>query len=259
MSSKIRNILIAVFAVLLLAVTVTSYVMGVEKDRKLVCKQLNIIVLDSAENKFVQPKHVKEYIDKEYGTYLGEPLDSIDLARIESIIDNKSAVYKSQAYITPDGTLNVSLRQRQPVVRFQSAKGGFYADREGYLFPLQASFASNVQIIDGEIPFANVSDNRHEISDPKAKRWFNDVISLINYLEDSRLWKGKIVQIHSCRNGELILIPLEGNEKFLFGTPVSIEDKMTKMEKYYTHILPQKGSYKKVDLRFEKQIVCSNN
>lgn len=259
MNSKIRNILIVAFAVLLLAVTVTSYVMGVEKDRKLVCKQLNIIVLDSTENKFVQPGDIKACIDKEYGSYLGEPLDSIDLARIESIIDNKSAVYKSQAYITPDGTLNVSLRQRQPVVRFQSAKGGFYADKDGYLFPLQPSYASNVQVIDGDIPFANVSDNRNEISDPKARKWFGQVIQLINYLEDSRLWKGKISQIHAEKDGSLILIPLEGNEKFLFGPPVSIEDKMTKMEKYYTHILPQKGRYRKVDLRFEKQIVCSNN
>ena len=83
-------------------------------------------------------------------------------------------------------------------------------------------------------------------------------MTVVNYMEGSRTWKGKIVQIHIDEKGELILIPRDGNERFLFGQPNSIEDKFSKMEKYYTTILPEKGSnrYKTVDVRFADQIVC---
>lgn len=256
MSNRTRHILIIVFSLLLAAVTLASYVMGRKMEKSIVCNNLNVIIKDSTENNFVHPENIKAYLDREYGTYIGTAADSIDLARIESIIDKKSAVYKSEAYITTDGTLNIALTQRRPIVRFQSPDGGFYADSYGYLFPLQNSYSSHVQIIDGDIPFHISRGEQYEIKDVKAREWFDRTINLLNYLENSKLWKGKIVQIHVEKGGELILIPREGKEKFYFGQPVSIEDKMRKMEDYYTHILPEKGAYSKVDLRFKKQIVC---
>jgi cell division protein FtsQ len=77
-------------------------------------------------------------------------------------------------------------------------------------------------------------------------------------MENSKVWKGKIVQIHVQKNGELILVPRTGKEKFLFGQPDSINEKFSKMERYYTTIVPEKGAdrYKTVDVRFSNQIVC---
>jgi hypothetical protein len=65
-------------------------------------------------------------------------------------------------------------------------------------------------------------------------------------------------QIHVDGKRDLVLIPREGDEKFLFGQPEDIEDKFRKMEKYYTHIIPAKGegAYKTVDLKYRGQIVC---
>ena len=66
------------------------------------------------------------------------------------------------------------------------------------------------------------------------------------------------MQIHVQSNGELILIPRSGKERFMFGQPSSLDEKFSKMEKYYTSIVPEKGSdrYKTVDVRFSNQIVC---
>ena len=144
------------------------------------------------------------------------------------------------------------------MVRFQKKDGGFYADAEGYIFPLQSSYASHVQIIDGEIPLAANSGYKGDIEDPKEKAWFKSVMNVVNFIEGSKTWKGKIVQISVDEKGELILVPREGNEKFLFGQPNSLAEKFGKMEKYYTTIIPEKGSerYRTVDVRFANQIVC---
>lgn len=258
MNKVIRYILISLTAVFLAGCIVVSYIAGVESRRPIVCKGVKITVLDSAENSFVSVADVRQFIDRSYGKIIGEPLDSIDLVKIEKIVDGRSAVRKSEAFVTRDSILNITVTQRRPVVRFQKKDGGFYADAEGYIFPLQNSYASHVQIVDGHIPLAANSGYKGDIEDPEERAWFSSVMNVINHMEGSKVWKGKIVQISVDENGELTLIPREGNERFLFGQPHSLEEKFSKMEKYYTTIIPEKGSdhYRSVDVRFEGQIVC---
>jgi cell division protein FtsQ len=178
--------------------------------------------------------------------------------KVEQIIDSRSAVLKSEAFVTRDSLLNITITQRRPVVRFQKKDGGFYADSEGYIFPLQNTYASHVQVIDGEIPLAANSGYKGDIGNEEEKAWFKRIMNVVNYMENSKVWKGKIVQIHVQKNGELILVPRTGKEKFLFGQPDSINEKFSKMERYYTTIVPEKGAdrYKTVDVRFSNQIVC---
>jgi cell division protein FtsQ len=160
--------------------------------------------------------------------------------------------------MTKDGTLHIEVTQRRPVVRFQKKDGGFYADAQGYIFPLQSSFASHVQVIDGNIPLAANSGYKGEISDPEEREWFRQVMTLVNYMENRKEWRDKIVQIHVNGDGDFVMIPRKGNERFILGQPDFLEDKFKKLKKYYTAIVPEKGSgkYEVVDLRYKGQIVC---
>lgn len=258
MNKAVKYILYALCAAVISGCITVSYIAGVQSRRPIVCKGIRIEVLDSAENSFVTAADVRRFIDKSYGRVIGEPIDSIDLVKVEKAVDSRSAVYKSQAYVTRDSLLNVKVTQRRPVVRFQKKDGGFYADTEGYIFPLQNTYASHVQVIDGEIPLAANSGYKGDISDPEEKEWFRKVMSVVNYMEGSKVWKGKIVQISVAGDGELTLIPREGSERFLFGQPNSVAEKFRKMERYYTTIIPEKGErrYSTVDVRFKNQIVC---
>ena len=258
MSKTVRHIINGVSGALLAACLVLAYMSGVSCRAPLKCTGLNVVIADSSMNRFVSKADVKKFLDKEYGEYVGMPLDSIDLAKVEKIIDGRSAVNKSEAYTTRDGMLNVKVTQRTPVVRFQKSDGGFYADAEGFLFPLQSSYASRVQVIDGEIPLKANSGYKGEITDEKERAWLEKVIDLVNYMENSRTWKDKIVQITVCDGGELIMVPREGTERFHFGQPDEIHEKFRKMETYYTAIVPAKGEkeYRVVNLEYEGQIVC---
>ncbi len=258
MKRAVKYILLGFCGLCLIACIVVAFTAGANSRKSITCTGLEVAILDSMENSFVSKGDVKGYLDREYGKYVGEVIDSIDLTRIEDIIDGRSAVMKSQAYVTRDGKLHVDVSQRKPVVRFQKSDGGFYADAEGYIFPLQRSYASHVQIIDGNIPLAANSGYKGAIEDPKEKVWFENMMRVVNFIENSRTWKDKIVQISVDEGRDLILIPREGNEQFLFGQPVDIEDKFRKMEKYYTHIIPAKGEgyYRTVDLKYRGQIVC---
>lgn len=258
MSKTARHLINWISAALLVCGLSLAYFSGVSCRAPLECTGLNVVIKDSMTNKFITKAEVEKYLQKEYGQYTGVLLDSIDLAKVEKIVDARSAVLKSEAYTTRDGKLNISVTQRTPVARFQKKDGGFYADAEGFVFPLQNSYASRVQVIDGDIPLKANVGYKGAIEDPKEREWLMKVLNVVNYMENSRLWKDKIVQITVSDGGELLLVPRIGQEVFHFGQPDGIAEKFQKMELYYKHIVPAKGEshYSSVNVEYDGQIVC---
>lgn len=246
MSRIVRNIIVIVGAVVVAACLAASYVAGVSLRKPLTCKGLSITITDSECNSFVSKEDVTKYLDKEYGQYIDIVLDSLDLDRVERILKEKSAINTTEAYVTKDGMLNIKVTQRKPAVRFQGTDGGYYADADGRTFPLQKSYASHVPVVDGNIP--KMTDTVKVVQ----------TTALVNFLENSPVWKGKFVQIRIDSKGDIILVPRKGQERFIIGQPYGIKEKAERMEMYYTHIIPAKGSgyYKTIDLRFDGQIVC---
>lgn len=256
MLNKTVKYLIVILAGVIIFGCITIAVIAGKNSRKtMICSGLEVVVLDSLENDFVRSKDVKKFLEKEYGQYKGICIDSLDLSRIEDIVDGRSAVLKSEAFVTKDGVLHIEVTQRKPIVRFQKAEGGFYADKDGYVFPLQSSYASYVQIVDGDIPINMKSGHKGDIEDPAQKEWFLKVMGLVNFIENSS-WKDRVVQIHVENGGELVLIPREGNERFIIGQPVNLEDKFGRIEKYYSAIAPSGKVYRTINLKYDGQIVC---
>lgn len=258
MNKALKHTLLGLCGGLLVICIACAFIAGRHARKGFICEQLEVVILDSLENSFVSESDIKTILDKGMVRYIGKPIDSLDLVKMEKVIDDRSAVLKSHAYVTKDGTLHIDVTQRRPVVRFQKKDGGFYADAEGYIFQLQSSYSSHVQIVDGHIPLAANSGYKGEITNPDEKEWFNDVMKLINYMENSRMWKDKIVQINVAENGDMTLIPREGKERFIFGYPEDIQEKFGKMELYYTAVIPEKGqdTYSRIDLRYKGQLVC---
>lgn len=258
MKKIIKYILLGIGGTLILACMVCAFIVGRYERSGILCRGIEVNVIDSMENRFITAAQVKKIVDKEYGKYTGIAIDSIDLHKMEEIIDSKTAVLKSQVYATKDSILHIDVTQRRPIVRFQQGNKGYYADRDGYIFPLQRTFASHVQVVDGAIPLTVDTGHNGEVNNPKEREWLLNTIKLVYTLEEKEGWKDVVVQMHVEKGGEIILITREGNEKFLFGQPENIDEKLEKMRKYYTAIVPAKGKgkYASIDLRYKGQIVC---
>lgn len=258
MRKALKYIVIAAF-ILVLAVCITaSYKAGSRAARGIKCRRLEVVVKDSAKNSFIQADDIKGYLSKEYGRFIGRPIDSLDLCKMESIVNSKSAVLKSEVYVTADSTLHVDITQRRPVVRFQKGDGGFYADKDGFLFPLQKSYSSYVPIVDGAIPLQADAGYRGEGANAKEKKWIADMLELVSFIRSNSTWKDNITQIHIESNGDIILIPRAGKEKFNIGKADKLNEKFKKIEKYYSAIAPAKeeGYYSRINVKYEGQIVC---
>lgn len=234
--------------------------MGEKQRRARTCQgkgTLEVTVKDSLERTFVARQDIETWLEKEYRAYAGLPLDSVDLDRIEHIILNHSAVRECQAWLTDDGILHVELSQRQPVVRFDDGHNGWYCDAEGYIFPLQSRGQADVPVISGKLPLKVERGFKGFPEDPAQHDWLMQMVGLVNYMKGS-VWERNISAISVDNSGDLVLIPRQGKEKFLFGPPVEVEQKFNLLTAYYQCVAPSKdpGWYKTVDLRYRGQLVC---
>ena len=235
---------------------------GAKNRHEVTCNSIDALIADSLERKFVTEDDIRDWM-ADYGTYLGLRLDSVDLRRVEAVIDGKSAVRKSEAWLTDDGVLHISVTQREPVVRFQNASGGFYADGEGFLFPLQLRHTARVPVVDGALPIKTGKDFKGVPETEQERQWVLSMLDLVRWLGARKEWNDLVGQISVGKDGNLVLVPREGSERFLFGTPTGIDDKFGRIRKYYESIAPAREAgeqppYKIVDVRYDGQIICRN-
>ena len=216
---------------------------------------LDVTITDSLERQFIGKADVAQWLEKEYRAYAGLPLDSVNLSDIEKLVCAHSVVRECQAWLTDDGILHVQLSQRQPVVRFDDGTNGYYADATGFVFPLQSRGTVDVPVVDGRIPMKIPRGFKGAPENEAEKAWLDQMIGLVNYIRGT-VWEGNIVKMTVSANGNLILSPRRGNERFIFGEPVRVKEKIRLMKAYYECVEPVQPDYRTVDLRYRGQLVC---
>ena len=247
MNTHVNRILFCAALLLLLAGLGLIAGRACAERSRVLCNALDVQIKDKFE--FVTEEDVRGFLDKKYGTYIGVRLDSLDLDRMERMLEQKSVVLKSEAWTTPDGVLHVSITQRPPVLRFKRGDLGFYMDKNGLVFPLHKDYTADVPLIEGAIPRLENGENAE---------WAKGIIALMDYIRSSRQWKDRITGVSVNSAGDIEFRTADGKERFIFGRPDDLENKFGRMNKYYSHILPAKGEgfYKSVNLKYNKQIIC---
>jgi len=248
MKKGLRITFVAAAFCLLGLICLVIHGMNERRIGQLTCAGIKVEFMDDFN--FVTVKDVEGYLNKGYGAYIGQRLDSVDLRKVENVLDGKSAILKAEAYTTPDGYLNVRIRQKD--------NNGYYADEKGFLFPLQKNYTSMVPIVDGAVPLNVERGYKGEPKTNAEREWLSEVIQMVNFMQDSGIWSENICQITVKDNGDLVMIPRQGKERFLFGPPYGFESKFDRIGRYYTTILPEKGAgfYSIVNVKYNGQIVC---
>ena len=187
---------------------------------------------------FLDAQEVLDLLEAEYGVFVGQRMQDISLSRIESILDASGPVKKSEAWMSGDGVLHVSLVQRDPALRFYDGTDGFYADVDGTVFPLHPTHQAAVPVVYGKRP--------------AEEDWPAEVVGTVRFLQENGV-EADSLQCNS--GGELTLIGAKG-ERLIFGRPGNIESQYPLLCCYYDRIATEKTAYRSINFKYRNQIIC---
>jgi cell division protein FtsQ len=253
MNSKIKwqPLGIKIIGFVLLGLIVLA--MDIRKERPV--GEIKTRILPLPDSSFlIEEEDILVELDRGLGyPVIGQSFKTIDLARIESLLEKNPFVKDAEVFIDSRNELGIKILQRKPIVRVISNRGEqYYLDEDGNKLPLSKHFAVNIVTATGEYP----PFSPEFLTENNA---LHDLFNLCTELEKDPFLKSMIVQVHANVKKEFTLVPLIGDQKIIFGEFDDSMKKWKKLKVFYKEAMPFVGwrKYRNLDLRFRNQIVCN--
>jgi len=169
--------------------------------------------------------------------------DKLDLNKLEKSINSNPMIEKSEVFVTIDGVLKAVVKQKTPIARVFNDEGSFYIDYQGNIMPLSDEFTARVPIISGEISKENKGD-------------FDKLLRFV-YKDD--FFKKNIIGIQILPDGSLKMMNRNFDYEIEFGKIVNVKRKFSNYKAFFQKAVLDSSlqNYKKINLRFIQQVVCT--
>lgn len=217
------------------------------------CRQVRVVLLDSLETALVDKQEVKDFLTKKTFNQL---TDSIDLHTLEQALRSRGEVMSAEVYTADDRTVTACLTQRKPVIRLDKGQDRWYADPEGYLFPVRN--VADVPVVTGAIPFA-MEPSYKGLAPRENQAWVSGMVDLARYIDSKPVLRSELSQIDIDSDGDIVLYTRSAGPAIIFGDSGDYENKFHKLEAWWRYIQPQVESgktYKTINLKYNQQIIC---
>ena len=257
---KVRNILIFVSIVAYLTVTL-SFVAN--KHSELVCKAVEVRIIDSAKNGFIQPADIHKLLQNKNIKLIGKNFENINLKALEAELSTFTPVENAEIFKTATGKVVIEIQQRNPIVRFFDYLGrSYYIDDKGYLMRISGKYTSHVPVANGLIsapPEVKKTLNVMSLQKPDKRSILAELYQLAQYIEDHEFWKAQVQQIYVNNNYDFELIPRVGSHVIVFGDISNCEEKFQNLESLYINGLNAVGwnKYETINLKYKGQVICT--
>ena len=217
-----------------------SFTSNRNNSRKLVKTD---IVFIGSDDLFIEAETVNKLLIENNTNVKSIRKEQVDLNRLEKTLNNHNMIEKSEVFVTVDGVLKTVIKQKTPIVRVITESGSFYIDYEGNKMPLSDLQSARIPLVSGD----------------KELIESVELNELFRYIYNDEFLKKNIIGIQILPNGNVKLANRNYNYIIDFGKAQSIERKFANYKAFF-----QKASadstllqYKKVNLKFTQQVVCT--
>ena len=227
---------------------------AVKKD-EVVCRDVKVYI--PGNQYFIDREEVNNILQINSHPLIGWRLANINIHALENKLKANPFIEFAKVYADMDGTINVEISQRQPILRVMNRfEQDFYVDQHGLKIPLSANFTARVLAANGYIDelFANHVDTLHTAL---AAALFKTA----DYIRKDSLWDAQIAQIYVNKDHEIELIPRVGNNRILLGDADSLDSKFRNLLVFYKKALPTVGwdAYKMINIKYANQVIGVRN
>lgn len=167
----------------------------------------------------------------------------LDLNKLENTLDAQDMIEKSDVFVSIDGVLKAVVKQKTPIARIFENGTSFYVDYKGDTMPLSDNFTARVPLVSGGI----------------NKKNKEDLADLFRTIYDDAFLKKNIIGIQIMPNGSLKMLNRNFDYQIDFGRMMNVERKFKNYKAFFQKAVLDSSlyKYKKIDLRFTEQVVCT--
>jgi cell division protein FtsQ len=139
--------------------------------------------------------------------------------------------------------LKAVVKQKTPVARVFDGHRSFYIDYKGNTMPLSANFTARVPLVLGVI----------------NKKNSEALAELFRKIYDDAFLKKNIIAIQIMPNGSLKMLNRNFDFQIDFGGTINVDRKIRNYKAFFQKAIVDSSlyKYKKIDLRFTEQVVCT--
>lgn len=212
------------------------------------CMGTLVNIGDSSEYKFVTELDILKYINSANINPNGLSYKNISLDKMEKKITDIPFVKEAQCYKSPKGYLCVDITQRKPILRIKTPTQELYLDSEGGLMNTSTAFSAYVPVLLSE----------KTLNKSYLKK---DIYEFAHYVYNDKFLNALVEQIYIDANGKVEMVPRVGSQIVVLGTTDNYLKKMERLKKLYVSGFSKVGwnKYKKIDLTYDNQAVCTKN
>ncbi|WP_238858483.1 cell division protein FtsQ/DivIB [Blattabacterium cuenoti] len=217
-----------------------SFSKKIHKKRSL--KKLNIIIHPLSNDRFINEMIIKnilfsriEKIEKKIG--------QLCILKMEKKLNNYPFIKKAEVFFSVDGTLNIKIVQKEPILRIKNGNQEYYLTKEAENLELSSFYSSKVILAKG-------------FFSKKEKKYLVDLINTIN---SDELLNHQIISIKKKIGSNIfILIPKIGNHHIILGDLNNFKSKLKKLKAFYKQYINKIdiNQYKSIDLQYNDQVVA---
>ena len=238
-----KKILSVIVAVVFFCYLVFSVILMNGKEEDGVCRQVTVVVKDSADRHFIDRKDVLSILKNTSLYPINQRLRDINTEKIERKVADNELIDRVSVYKTPSGNINIEVTQKTPVLRVFSTQGSYYIDEHGHIMPVSPRYATYLPIASGNIEKSFAT---------------TDLYKFALFLQKHDFWNNQIEQIYVYPNKEVELIPRVGDHRIFLGSFDDFREKMDHLQLFYEQAIPKVGweKYRIINLKYKNQIVC---
>ncbi len=194
---------------------------------------------EAGANLFITAETVDKLLIQNEKPLEGQAKEILDLRNLEQKLDAHAMISDADVYLTLDGVVGATVKQRKPLARVQ-AQEPYYIDESGSAMPLSTNYSARVPFLKG-------------ITSKEIK----EVYPLLSFLHEDEMLQKQIVGIVRDPAGDYILTPRVLGYKINLGKVTGLQAKFANYKAFYQKAVKDKSlaEYKSVDLRYKGQVI----
>lgn len=219
----------------------------------LVCDDINIQIQANSGHAFLEPADVKQTILENYGEeIIGQKMNSIELLRLEEVLQANSFISHAEVYKSLKGVLYVDVETRTPIARLMNENGSsMYVDEYGYKFPTTYRHVANVPLVRGAFEETFVPEDSLSCA-------VEEVMPVLKYIHNDPFWKAQISEVRIKENSDILFYPEVGRMYMEFGVAENMEEKFNNLKLFFEQVANEIGwnTYKGVSVKYRGQVIA---